>query len=92
MRVVLSYPCAPAARLNLAFVCLVCFVIPQVPLMYIVGEPIAVPAGLGTGEAVSEELVCQVHKQFYGALESLFYKYHKEHPMFADADFTLVWK
>lgn len=60
--------------------------------MYCVGEPIPVPACLAAGDAVSEELVGQVHAQFYNALQALFYKYHKEHPQFADADFTLVWK
>ncbi|MEW5310901.1 MAG: hypothetical protein WDW38_002655 [Sanguina aurantia] len=64
----------------------------MVPLMYCVGEPIPVPACLAAGDAVSEELVGQVHAQFYNALQALFYKYHKEHPQFADADFTLVWK
>lgn len=61
----------------------------KVPLVYVVGKPIAVPAHTA-GEQVEASDVDAVHKQYYDSLVDLFKRYQHLHPDFANARLVLT--
>jgi hypothetical protein len=61
----------------------------KVPLVYVVGKPIGVPAHT-PGEQVKAADVEAVHKQYYDSLVDLFQRYKHLHPDFADAKLVLT--
>lgn len=61
----------------------------KVPLVYVVGKPISVPA-YAPGEQVKAADVEALHKQYYDSLADLFHRYRHLHPEFATAKLVLT--